>query len=455
MLQFYNQAISVDPTSMTARRRRGEILLRSGKASLAVQDLTVVNRIEPSPETQASLALAFLELQDFEKAKTIFVELSRVGYISKSPGLLTNFAQVEIRDRNFSGAKRLFHASIELDPTRPYAYHGLGEVHFHDDRLEDAIKSFSQAVHLAPGRLPFRQSLANTFLAANMIGRAIEEFHSVLGKEPNTSWALRGLGYGLLKLGKRSNAAEIFRIAQSLDPKDPEIRHFASILSASGIMEPSSAYAAALFDGMADRFDHHLSHLKYVGPEIIRSRLQQMLPSGSFGRVLDLGCGTGQIGLALRSQATYVAGVDISERMVELARGTGAYNLVIREEAVEALSLWGAESIWDIVVAADALPYFGALDNLFGGVSNCLKLSGFFVFTVEDCQDCPDGTEFLVKDTGRTAHSRTGVRRTALKFGLKTLVEESVVIREEAGIAVNSVLYILERDSMSSGGREL
>ncbi len=79
------------------------------------------------------------------------------------------------------------------------------------------------------------------------------------------------------------------------------------------------AYVETLFDQHAEAFEDILvEQLGYAVPVMVRQRLQQ-LGLGPFQRLLDLGCGTGLTGGALRDMVTDMTGIDISEKMVEIA----------------------------------------------------------------------------------------------------------------------------------------
>jgi len=193
--------------------------------------------------------------------------------------------------------------------------------------------------------------------------------------------------------------------------------------------------------------------------------------------MLDVGCGLGQAGAAFRTLANRITGVDISKASVDQAQQTGLYDEVHHGDVLSVLplpspsitlegdspsspplpsvnnkatSLPGillAESM-DIVVASDSIPYFGALDTLFEGVSTILREGGLFVFNV-DLMDQPisssvapitlsyftpggsgsDSTKpaYNLELTGRWSHSLAYIEETAMRVAGMDIVKTSTI----------------------------
>ena len=93
-------------------------------------------------------------------------------------------------------------------------------------------------------------------------------------------------------------------------------------------MRASSTYLTAIFDAMASGFDAKMEgdRIAYDVPRVLHSlliRLNVHPRDGEgprWGRVLDLGCGTGLNGPLYAKESSSIIGVDISPRMVEQVR---------------------------------------------------------------------------------------------------------------------------------------
>ena len=85
--------------------------------------------------------------------------------------------------------------------------------------------------------------------------------------------------------------------------------------------DTKSRYVRRLFSTIADRYDLITVLLSYGQDRRWKRRLVSMAPLSPGVRVLDLACGTGDITFALADAGARSVGLDITARMVELARG--------------------------------------------------------------------------------------------------------------------------------------
>jgi ubiquinone/menaquinone biosynthesis methyltransferase len=79
-------------------------------------------------------------------------------------------------------------------------------------------------------------------------------------------------------------------------------------------------YVRRLFATIADRYDLITVLLSYGADARWKRRLVSMSGAAPGARALDLACGTGDIAFALAARGARVTGLDITQRMVELAR---------------------------------------------------------------------------------------------------------------------------------------
>ena len=125
---------------------------------------------------------------------------------------------------------------------------------------------------------------------------------------------------------------------------------------------------------------HEISGLKSAGEW---HEFQKMLPDFDGKRVLDLGCGFGWHCIyAAEQSAASVVGVDISEKMLAVAREkTNFSNVCYVCAAIEEYEY--PENSFDVIVSSLAFHYIEPYDDICTKVSRCLTENGGFIFSVE------------------------------------------------------------------------
>jgi SAM-dependent methyltransferase len=110
---------------------------------------------------------------------------------------------------------------------------------------------------------------------------------------------------------------------------------------------------------------------------------RKMFPSLKDKRVLDLGCGFGwHCQFAAGQGAKSVVGVDISEKMLEVARNKATFSIVkYLRSAIEDLDF--PPDSFDVVISSLAFHYIKSFSDVCEKVNNCLIPGGDFVFSVE------------------------------------------------------------------------
>lgn len=121
--------------------------------------------------------------------------------------------------------------------------------------------------------------------------------------------------------------------------------------------------------------------------------LKQILPDFSGKRALDLGCGFGwHCQYAIENGATMVTGIDISEKMLEVAgKICSAPNIEYRRMAIEDFEF--TPQSYDIVISSLTFHYLESFDDICRKVYRCLDSKGVFVFSVEHPVFTAQGTQ--------------------------------------------------------------
>ncbi len=251
------------------------------------------------------------------------------------------------------------------------------------------------------------------------------------------AWAL--LGEAEERRGERSAALDAYARAAAHDVTGA----FGATLHVARLrgdpldgMPP--AYVATLFDQYAPRFDEHLvGTLGYRAPALLTDALARTRGSRRFARALDLGCGTGLMGHAIRHRIDRLEGVDLSPAMIAEAARKGGYDALYVDDGVHRLDNITAGTL-DLIVAADVLVYLGALDALFAAAARALAADGTFAFTAQT--HAGDGV--VLGDDLRYAHSPTILRDGLERAGLVVEMLESASTRRERGSDVPGLVAV-------------
>lgn len=249
----------------------------------------------------------------------------------------------------------------------------------------------------------------------------------------------------------------------------------------------SSAYVRALFDDYSDSFDASLASLGYQVPELLSRTAEAFVNEYRAGRpfrtAIDAGCGTGLMGVQLRRCGCVdgtLVGCDLSPKMLEKAQarctptGERVYDRLQTADLLEPCraDLVGRYGVADrgnggadadaactgpltsstddagfeLVTSADVLIYFGDLETVLGTLSSLGAPSSVLMFSCESAstEEAPGG--WIMRKSGRFAHTREYVEATAESAGGFDLVShEDIVVRTDGTVPVGGHLFVFAR----------
>jgi len=339
----------------------------------------------------------------------------------------------------------LLQKAVALNPQNGHAQGNLGKALSEAKRLPEARVCFQRACELLPDNVKALVNLGRTHFKLNDSEQALALYDRALELDPESVATAQHRCEVLILLSQsdavyRDRAVASLHLLRHYKHDETAIR-FALAALGAGELPPAmpADTVTKLFDGYAERFDHHLTNiLGYRGPECVDDALQRLrLPAP--GRVLDLGCGTGLCGRFLRPLAQQLVGVDLSPRMLEKAAERGLYDELVCAELLDYLR--AAIPGLSLVVAADVFIYMGDLSGVFAAASTALHEDGLFVFSVESAE----GDAFVLNATRRYAHSHAYIDGLSQAHGFELVLGESAVLRQESGAGVPGTLFVLRR----------
>jgi len=377
-------------------------------------------------------------------------------------------------------AESAYRVALMLDSAYVPALSGLGIALAERGAWAEAEARFRRALELVPNDARLHNNLANVLLARGAVAAAVARYRRALICDPGDARAHHNLGAALAAQGRREDAIASLERALAIAPDYVAARFalgcaraataapaaaracFAAVLArqpghiAARYMlhavddgpPPDTApadYVREIFGQQAARFDAHLvDHLGDRAPGLLRAALDRVA-DGSGGRgswsVLDLGCGTGLAGAAMRDLAGRLVGVDLSPDMIREARARRIYDELAVADAVDALGT--TAGAYDLIVAADLLIYIGRLDGIFRHGYGALRAGGSFAFSTECCP----GDGFVLRPTGRFAHGEGYVRDRAAAHGFRVALCEDIDLRKEGGVPLPGQIFVLTADS--------
>lgn len=402
------RAVEVAPDNAHAWNNLGNLYLQTGRPNEAAEAYQRCLSIAPdAPEALANIGFMLRRIGAIDDAE--FLYRRALAEHPDFPEALNNLGAILVARRAYEEAEPLLKRAIEVEPQFSAPYTNLGRICTETDRKPEAI----------------------------------DWFYRSIAAQPSDTVAHKLLIYTHYRLGERDKAAEAARKWLALMPEDPDaIHHHAAITGENVPDRCSDAYVAAVFDRYADTFESSLARLEYRAPAVCAEAIARFYPEpkGDLD-ILDAGCGTGLCAPYLKPYARHLIGIDLSEGMLGKAATRDAYDDLAKAELTAYMA--AAPGRFDLVVSADTLIYFGAMETVFATARAALKPGGAFVFTLEAIEPGDDRPYRVHPATGRYAHARAYVEATVKAAGFRIEIAEEVSVRTEAAVPVSGFLFTL------------
>jgi predicted TPR repeat methyltransferase len=155
---------------------------------------------------------------------------------------------------------------------------------------------------------------------------------------------------------------------------------------------------AERYDQWAKAYDDDLSSWSYRAPEVVVETVLSRHPEAR--SVLDVGCGTGLVGRALRARGFtgQVWGLDISQASLEVAQQTGSYDSVEQADLQQRLPFEDASA--DALVCVGVMTYLPDVASVWREFARVVRPGGLVVATqredlwdTRECQAVVDRLE--------------------------------------------------------------
>lgn len=358
-------------------------------------------------------------------------------------GTWFNLGHVYLELAEHEKAAECFTAALLLDPESAPAASSLGAAHFRAGKLKEARTALEAAVRLAPGEASDHFLLGRIQESLGALDDAAASYSMAISLNPRSEISQESLGRTLHAAGKHEDAIAFFRAWVEREPENGIASHMLASLSGENVPSRcSDAYVRETFDRFAGDFEATLQRLGYRAPESLAALLAaHVAPEGAL-TVLDAGCGTGLCAPLFRPYAAELHGVDLSSGMLARARARGGYEELVEGELVSFLRT--RPGVYDLIVSADTVEYFGDLEGLFAAAREALRAGGRFLFSVERHDDVASPAGYRLQESGRYAHTAAYVREALEQHGFTVRAMDEGVLRTETGLPVVGLHILAE-----------
>lgn len=314
-----------------------------------------------------------------------------------------------------------------------------------------------QAEQIKPGDVGIRYKIGLTLIASGDPAGAVDVFTELLQQQPTNAALLSARVQACLGAKQTEQAILDSEVLVALEPDNEVHPFYLALARGETPATQPAALVVGLFDGFAARYDKHwVGQLKYTLPKDVAQMIIQWHPDRKVD-VLDLGCGTGLLGLFLGPIEGVLVGADLSLPMMEQASRHGVYASFHQVNVLDALQATPANH-YDVITALDVLNYVGSLEPVMANALRILTPGGRFVFSCEAGAEIKTRSKakakvqpgYALPATLRYTHLRSYVQRLLDEAGFEDVVLEDRVLRTEAEEPVQGFLVTARKPTLAT-----
>ena len=404
---YYQLAIEKKPDYIDAYYNLGLALTKQNQFVGAASAFQTILQYNPEHfPARFHLASALMRDDKIDEALKhfIYIEENHPPHFETEINMATCF----LKKGDLNEAKLHYRNALEFSPEDIQILFNLGVINAQLGAVDSAIQHYQRLLHINPDYFPAHNNLGVAFLAKQHVGFALRHFQEALRIQPN-------------------NVA---------------IQHTIKVLSQNQhLLASPPDYITSLFDAYADHYDSHLLNaLDYQVPDILYKAIKKCIAlSKQQWEILDIGCGTGLSGSVFKPHAKKLMGVDLSSKMLDIAKQKNIYDELITQEAITYLA--ENKNKFDLVIAGDVLVYIGDLKNTLKNISESLHENGWFVFNTE----ISESADFTMNQSGRFSHQKSYIETLAHQFGLNVIEYQTPITRQQNNEPVYGHVFVLRK----------
>ena len=438
-LTHYVKAVHAEPHSAPLHHNLGLLLLKKGQILEASKQFQNVITLHPE-HLDAHFYLGVIQLSqgDTEKAKSCFENV--LGIDGEHVEALTNIGVVELKHDNPQKAIDYFTKALSLDNYHIEARNNLAATFIHHDRFENALMHYDILVQAYPDNIEYRYNSGVAEMSLGHLEKAQSHFQHILSIDPKHFESLTNLAAIFIRLEEKDEALALLEQAKIINPDDTATQFMLNALTGDTTNPVSNTeYIKNLFDNYALNYDKHMQDtLHYALPQKFGQLLHE-LELLQVEHALDLGCGTGLSGIILKEISKHLTGVDLSPKMLAIAKEKGLFDELIQSDIQHYLK--STQQSFEVILAADVIPYIENLQTLLQLVARRLNSKGYFLFSHEISAH----EDYILQKSARFAHHPNMVKKALLKAGLDIIKQEKITGRMQNNQALSVMVYAVKK----------
>lgn len=437
----------------------GQLLLRQERYAQAINELTAALDAQPGnagwlasrAEAHEHSGAIFKAIDD--AAAAVMAEPTNAGHAAL-------MARVLQRSGRHDEAVMSWAEAIRLDGEQLSYYEGLAHAMWVKGSLDAALEIYEKLNSAYPENESYYVVIADIQMQLQAADKAAAVCQRALDRGIKTAVMYRALGNAMLISGDKAKASEYFRAGLALAPDDGYLRHMQATAQGETTERAPEDYVRSVFDSRADTYEAGaLFKLGIRSPGLIRREILRIRPkldpsrpaAHKLSAVLDLGCGSGLVGALTYDLTAYLKGVDLSRSVVRYAQLKGIYHEIEISDVVA--SMHADPRLYECILAADVLCYFGNLKPVFEAAFKRLLPSGLFLFSVESGSeawrtDLAAGVskeEYKLQESARYAHALSYIERTVKAIGFEIVQVWPEVLSTENDVDLAGYVISLRR----------
>lgn len=383
-----------------------------------------------SDEVLFMLGLLALQKQNITDAKMYFQSATEQN--SYNIGAWLNLANLETNEKDFDNAEKIYKKLLDIAPQNFDVHLNYANMLYQQHRLNEALEEYRAAVIINPEAAPVSNNIGVILKDLQQYEDALGLFFNALARDQTREEYAINISETLVLL-YRQNKEIAVQVAENWLKNMPDnlfAQHICASLKGEKL-ENNQIFAEKLFDNFADNYELVLEKINYSLPRRIRD-----LAGNVKGTIVDLGCGSGLIGQALKTPENQIIGVDISRNMLHLAAQKGVYKQLIKGDITAFCQKKIAEINPDLIVAADVFGYIGNLAPVLSALRGrkiCFSVEVF-----------DENGDYKLNEAGRYLYNEAYITNLLQQNGFTQINKYDVVLRQEDGKDVNGLLFFAQ-----------